>query len=305
MKITATLLLLATLAGASLAQQPAPALTDKDMPAEFRDWLAPTEPLHIAGPIHYVGTRGIGVYLITTPEGHILLDGGMPGAAPLVEASIRKLGFKPEDVRFILVSHAHFDHVGSLAALKKITGARVAAMAGDDDLLKSGGKTDYVFAGNPRLHFEPVTVDQVLKDGDTVTLGGVTLTGRHTPGHTRGNATWLMTIEEGGTSYPVIFMGSTTVNPGTRLVRNPSYPGIVADYRRSLDLLDSLQPTIFLAGHGSMFDFEAKRERAAREGVKAWVDPDGYRRRLASQRETFEALVAKESAAEAPTPPAK
>src|SRR5205085_6918404 len=134
----------AMLATAAFAQQPQPA--PKDMPSEYTDWLEPTEPLHIAGPIHYVGTRGIGIYLFTTPAGHILLDGGMPGTAPLVEASIRKLGFKPEDVKWLLVSHAHFDHVGSIAALKKLTGASVAAMTGDDDLLKSGGKTDYVFA---------------------------------------------------------------------------------------------------------------------------------------------------------------
>jgi len=298
MKIVAAVFLLMVLAGACPAQQgqPAPASASKDIPVEFGDWLESTEPLHIAGPIHYVGTRGIGVYLITTPEGHILIDGGMPGTAPLVEASIRKLGFKPEDVRWLLVSHAHFDHVGSLEALKKLTGARVAAMTGDDELLKSGGKTDYVFADKPRLHFEPVSVDRVLKDGDTVSLGGITLTVRHTPGHTRGNASWITTIEDGGQSYQVVFFGSASVNPGTRLVHNPSYPGILEDYRRSLDMLDSLKPDIFLAGHGTFFDFEGKRARAATEGVKAWVDPEGYKRRIAIQREALETLVAKEIA---------
>jgi metallo-beta-lactamase class B len=298
MRFTVALSVLAILlTGATQAQQPQPA--PKDIPVEFGDWLEPTDPLHIAGPIHYVGTRGIGVYLITTPAGHILLDGGMPGTAPLVEASIRKLGFKPEDIRLLLVSHAHFDHVGSLAALKKLTGASIEAMAGDDELLKSGGKTDYVFADNPRLHFEPVTVDRVLKDGDVVTLGGITLTARHTAGHTRGNTTWMTTIEESGSSYKVVFAGSATVNPGTRLVRNPSYPGILEDYRHSLDLLETLKPDIFLAGHGVFFDFEGKRGRAAQEGVKAWIDPEGYRRRVAIQREAFEALVAKENGAAA------
>jgi metallo-beta-lactamase class B len=295
MKFLATLFLLGLLSGVTLAQQTPP--PPKDMPAEFSEWLEPTDPLRIVGPIHYVGTRGIGVYLFATPAGHILLDGGMPGSAPLVEASIRKLGFKPEDVKWILVSHAHFDHVGSLAALQKLTGASIAAMTGDDDLLKSGGQTDYLFAKNKRLHFEPVTADRVLKDGDVVSLGSITLTARHTPGHTRGNATWITTIEADGHSYRVVFPGSTSVNPGTRFVHNPAYPGIADDYRRSLDMLDTLKPDIFLAGHGSAFEFAAKRARATSEGVKAWVDPDGYRRRIASQREAFEALITKETAA--------
>lgn len=298
MRIIASFFFLALLAGVSLAQQATP--SPKDVPFDFADWLEPTEPLHIAGPIQYVGTRGIGVYLFTSPEGHILLDGGMPGTAPLVEASIRKLGFKPEDVKWIIVSHAHFDHTGSLAALQKLTGAKIAAMTGDDDLLKSGGQTDYLFAKNKRLHFDPVTVDRVLKDGDVVSLGRLALTARHTPGHTRGNATWITTIEVNGASYRVVFLGSTSVNPGTRLVRDPAYPGIAGDYRRSLDMLDTLKPDIFLAGHGPAFEFEAKRARVAAEGVKAWIDPEGYRRRIAGQRKAFEALIAKENA-----PPAK
>ena len=180
MKLIAALCFLVVLPGMVLAQQAPQPTASKDIPVEFGDWLEPTEPLHIAGPIHYVGTRGIGVYLITTPEGHILIDGGMPaGHSAAGRGLIRKSGFKPEDVRWLLVSHAHFDHVGSLAALKKLTGASVAAMTGDDGLLKSGGKTDYVFADKPRLHFDPVTVDRVLKDGDTVSLGGITLIARH------------------------------------------------------------------------------------------------------------------------------
>lgn len=257
-------------------------------------WYEPAEPLRIVGPVHYVGTRDLAAYLITTPQGHILIDGAMPTSAGLIDASIRTLGFKPEDIRILLTTQAHVDHVGTLAHFKKISGASVQAIAAEADLLASGGKLDYVFANTPSFHYTPVIVDKLLKDGDGVTLGGVTVTARHTPGHTRGCTTFLTSIEDGGRSYAVVFPGSLSVNPGTRLVKNPSYPGIAEDYRRSMRLLESFRPDIFLAAHASVFNLEAKRARAASEGAKAFVDPDGYLRWIERARATFEGLVAKE-----------
>jgi metallo-beta-lactamase class B len=264
-------------------------------PADNKDWFEPTEPQRIVGPIHYVGTLGLGAYLIATPAGHILLDGATPKSAPLIEASIRKLGFKPEEIRILLITHAHFDHAGTLAAFKKLSGAQVAVMAPDDRLLASGGTTDYLFASDEKFHFPPVEADRVLKDGDTVTLGGVTMTARLTPGHTRGCTTWITTVEDGGRPYRVVFPGSTSVNPGTRFDHDPSYPGIADDYKRALDLLDSLNPDVFLTAHAPACEFAKKRERAAAEGTQAFVDPDGYRRGIAAAREKIETLVANES----------
>ncbi len=274
---------------------PAPASATSGATVDNADWFEPTEPRRIVGPIHYVGTLGLGAYLITTPAGHILLDGATPKSAPLLEASIRRLGFKPEEIRILLITHAHFDHAGTLAAFKKLSGARVAVMAPDDRLLASGGTTDYLFASDETFHFPPVEADRVLKDGDTVTLGDVTLTARLTPGHTRGCTTWITTVEDGGRSYRVVFPGSTSVNAGTRFVHDQSYPGITDDYRKSFDLLDSLSPDIFLTAHAPACDFAAKRERAAAEGTQAFVDPDGYRRMVTSTREKFETLVTSES----------
>jgi metallo-beta-lactamase class B len=272
------------------ASAPAPAA-----PPDNKDWFEPTEPQRIVGPIYYVGTLGLGVYLIATPSGHILIDGAAPSSAPLIEASIRKLGFKPEEIKVLLITHAHFDHAGTLAAFKKLSGAQVEVMAPDDRLLASGGTTDYLFASDERFHFPPVGADRVLKDGATVTLGGVTLTARLTPGHTRGCTTWITTVEDGGRLYRVVFPGSTSVNPGTRLVHDPSYPGIADDYRHAFDLLDSLWPDIFLTAHAPACDFAAKRERAATDGARAFVDPEGYRRMIAAGREQFETLVTNES----------
>jgi len=264
--------------------------------ADTSTWTEPTEPFQIVGPIHYVGTRGLGIYLITTPAGHILLNGGMPGTAPFIAASIRKLGYKPEDIKILLISHAHVDHVGTLADLKRLTGAQVEVMNAEVELLRSGGATDYLFAKNPKMHFAGVSSDRVLKDGDTVSLGGMRLTARLTPGHTRGTTTWVTTVEDGDRSYMVVFPDGTTVNPGTHLVKNPSYPGIAGDYRRTLAFLATLHADIYLAYHAEFFDPASKREHATSQGVKAWVDSEGYARWIAEQTTNFEKLVAEETA---------
>lgn len=278
---------------AERANQPA-----NQVPFDTTTWFEPTEPLRIVGPIHYVGTRDLGAYLLTTRAGHILIDGAMPQSAALIEASIRKLGYRPEDIRILLITHAHVDHVGTLAHFKKLTGARVEVMAADAGLLESGGKSDYLYSKVPMFQFAPVTADRVLADGDTVALGGMQLTARHTPGHTRGCTTWVTTVEEDKRSYRVVFPCSTSINPGTKLTGAGSYPGIADDYRRTFSVLASLQPDIFLAGHAGFFGLADKRERMAKEGVQAFVDPEGYRRLHAAKESAFEAAVIREQKAQ-------
>jgi metallo-beta-lactamase class B len=269
------------------AQQPAPAFNNPD-------WTAPETPFRIVGTIHYVGTKDLAVYLITTPAGHILIDGAVPGVEADIEKSIRSLGFKPEDIKVLLTTQAHFDHVGTLAHFAALSKGSVRIMQGDEKLIADGGASDYLFSGQKGLHYKPTKVDVVLKDGDVITLGDVKLTALRTPGHTPGCATYTMTATDGGKSYAVVFPGSLTVNPGTRLVKNPSYPGIADDYRRSMDRLDSLTPDIYLTAHASAGDLAAKRARARTAGVQAYVDPEGYRKLHAQKREQFEALVKKE-----------
>lgn len=257
-------------------------------------WREPIEPLKIAGPIHYVGTRGLAVYLVTTPAGHILIDGALPVSGGAIVRSIEALGLKARDVKVLLTTQAHFDHVGTLAHLRKVTGGRVLVMEGDQGIIASGGRTDYLFGPSAEYHFPAVTADEVIRDGHEVTLGGLTLKAHHTPGHTPGTTTWTTTVDDEGRSYRVVFAGSTFVNPGTRLVKAPSYPGILDDYRKALRVLETLQPEIFLAAHGTQFDFEGKRARAAREGARAWVDPEGFRKGVAASRARLEELAAKE-----------
>jgi metallo-beta-lactamase class B len=262
---------------------------------EVASWVLPADPAKIVGPIHFVGTRGLGVYLITTPkDGHILLFGGLPISKGMIEENIRELGFEPEDIEIILTCHAHFDHVGTHAHFQKLSGAKVMMMAPEVELLSSGGETDFHYGSKSLMHFDRVTTDRVLQDGDTVTLGDVTMTAHWTPGHTKGGTTWSMKVVDGGVSYLVVFPDGTSVNPGYRLVKDPSYPRIADDYRRTFDVLEKLEPDIWLHSHTSFFDFSGKRARVDEEGVKAWVDPQGYRAFVAEKRKTFEEQVAAE-----------
>jgi metallo-beta-lactamase class B len=274
----------------AFAQQPEGARNGSD--AEIESWYEPAEPITIVGPIHFVGTRGLAAYLITTPAGHILLNGAMPQSAALIEANIRKLGYDPADIEILLAGHAHIDHVGTHAYFEKLSGARVMMMGAEKDLLESGGRSDFNYAHVDRLHFESVQVDHVLKDGETIALGGVTMTARLTPGHTRGSTTWLMNVEEDGKTYHVVFPEGMSINPGYRVARYPSYPGIADAYEKTFKILDSLDADIMLPSHTSFFDFETRRARAEEEHDEdAWVDPGAYHALIADRKRTYKKWV--------------
>jgi metallo-beta-lactamase class B len=262
-------------------------------------WNEPSEPVRIVGPVHFVGTNELAAFLVATPGGHALVDGGLPESAPLIEKSIRVLGFDPKDIRLLVTTQAHFDHVGSLAHFKRLSGAQVAVMDGDVSLIESGGATDYLFGdGDPRTRFEKVKVDRTLHDGDTVSVGGVTLTARRTPGHTPGSTTWLATVEDGGRRYQVVFAASTSINTGTRLLDRPSYPGIAEDFARTFEVLESLTPDVFLGGHTGFFRLEEKRAKlAAGRDPNPFVDPEGFRAYVAGRKRSFEEQRDQERAA--------
>ena len=262
-------------------------------------WTEPAEPMKVGGSLYFGGTKGLSVWLITTSEGLILMNTAMPGSGPMIEASIRKLRFKPEDIKIMLTGHAHTDHVGGHAYMKKLTGAQVVMMDSAVDLLESGGKTDFMYGNVPEMAFEPVKVDRVIRDGDTVRLGDVILTALSTPGHTRGSTTWLMNITYGGKTYRVIFPDGAGFNPGYRVAVNPSYPGIGDDYRRTFYILEMQKPDIWLFLHTDALNLDEKRARSATEGIQAWVDPEGYRKWVVSARAAFEALVDREMSASA------
>lgn len=254
-------------------------------------WVQPAEPFHLADNLYYVGSAGLSSWLITTPEGHILIDAPMAQNVDLIEGNIRKLGFRIEDVKVLLASHAHFDHVAGLARIKADTGAMLAASDGDREALEKGiypGSEDVDY-----LRFDPVKVDRVLRDGDMVSLGGVTLTARVTPGHSPGCTTWTFPLKVDGKVRQALYYCSTTV-AANRLAPRPQYPGIVADYRASLARLGAMKADVFLAPHNEQFDLDAKRARLKSGKPNPFVDPTELGRTVAAQKAAFEKACAKQ-----------
>ncbi len=262
---------------------------------KFRQWDEPAEPAKLFGSVYFVGTKGLGSFLITGSEGHILIYTGMPGSGPMIEASIRKLGFKPEDVKIILTGHAHIDHVGGHAHLQKVSGAKIAMMREEQALFESGGKADFHYGHVKEFAFDLAKVDTVFRDEDEVKLGNISIQAILTPGHTKGSTTYVTKVVDNGKTYTVVFADGTGVNPGYRVTSNPSYQGIKDDFSRTFRVLDSLKPDIWLTPHNEVYGIDAKLTRSAKEGAAAWVDPDGYKKWVQLQRGKFEAALAKET----------
>ncbi|SIN61379.1 metallo-beta-lactamase class B [Parasphingorhabdus marina DSM 22363] len=270
-----------------------------DWEKTFPSWFAAVPPFRVAGPemggVYYVGTAGLGMYFIPTPDGHIVLDGGMPGQGKYVADAIRTLGFDPADIKILLNSHAHLDHSGGLAELKQLSGAQMVASEGDRSALEDG-----FYLGSEEdsaLNAPPVEVDRIIADGEQVGLGGITLTARITPGHTRGCTSWMMDLPHEGKSLQVLFFCSATV-AANRLVGPPQYAGIVADYRRTFALTRDWQPDILLANHPEFFGLQAKRAAQTAGDSNAFVDQDAFPRLMAGLEKAFERALAKQKGAE-------
>ena len=253
----------------------------------FEAWKAPVPPRHLLGSIYYVGAIGVSSYLITTPEGHILLDTGFEETVPIIRAGVEQLGFKTSDIKLILSSHAHIDHTGGHAAMKQMSGAKVIASAADARVLESGGADDFIPFPKDLILYPPVRVDRIIKDGEQVTLGGVTLTAQLTPGHTRGATTWTMQVVDQGRPLHVVFFSSASLNAGTLLLEKPAYPEIVADYERTFARLKSLPCDVFFAPHGGQFAMAEKFARLDRGEPNAFVDPAGWQTLIANAEKAY------------------
>ncbi|WP_020469792.1 subclass B3 metallo-beta-lactamase [Zavarzinella formosa] len=260
-------------------------------------WDEPAEPAKLFGPVHFVGTKGLGSYLITGSEGHVLIFTGMPGSGEIIEKSIIKLGFKPSDVKIILTGHAHCDHVGGHVYLKKATGAKIAMMREEVELFQSGGKLDFHYGDSKEFAFDAAKADTIFRDEDEIKLGDITIKALLTPGHTKGSTTYVTKIVVDGKICTVVFPDGTSVNPGYRVTNRPSYKGIEDDFRRTFRTLEGLKPDIWLHGHTNNIGYDAKLAKAAKEGAAAWVDPEGYQKFVAAAKEKFEAAVEKEKKA--------
>ena len=280
------------LAGPAFAQEAADEPSGWQMPAS---WTNPVEPFKIAQNLYYVGTEQLSAFLFVTPAGLILLDAPMQENVERVLASIRALGFDPEDIRYLIASHGHFDHVGGLASLQEATGAEIVLSAKDAPLVANGGRGDF-FLGDSSP-YSAVEADRIVGPGDVLRLGGLELTANLTAGHTKGCTSWSANVLVAGEMRKMVVVCSLTVLDGYQLAGEAiSYEGIAQDFCNSVHTLRRLGAEVFLASHPSFFNMQAKASRRARES-EAFVDPAGLDRYLDQARASIEKTLAEQGVA--------
>jgi len=288
-KIVVALVALLSVAGAVQAQ------TVKDLLETLKvKWNTPTEPFKMIGNVYYVGTDGLASYLITSPQGHILVDTVMPEATSQIKASIEKLGFKVSDIKYLVNTHAHIDHTGGFAEMKQVSGAQMVAGEADKPLLEGGyypGQREETV-----LQFPPVKVDRTVREGDKVTVGEVTLTARATPGHSPGCTSWEFAVKDGGATRSVLIFCSATVALN-RLVGSPTHPGIVDDYRKTFARARDMKVDVLLAPHPEMYRMADKRAMLADGAPNPFVNPGEFNAYAATLEKAFEEGLAKQTAA--------
>lgn len=277
-----------------IASAQSPYLTDEQRERFHTVESEGVEPFRVIGNIYYVGARGLSSYLITTPEGHILHDTGTNEMHDVIRSNVESLGFNVDDIRIMLSSHAHFDHMQGHAAMKRATGAEIVALGGDAVAIESG--MDNSALGDEG--WEPAQVDRVVSDGDTVTLEGTTLRALWTGGHTQGATMWMMNVEEGGATYSVAFRGGEIPNAGVPLFDNPRHPTVVADTQRTLRVLRELEPPdIFLHNHSQVSPEPVNSEIPVSSMCASCLDAGGWTRMVANVGASFESMLAEAEAA--------
>ena len=273
----------------------AQAQTVKDLLAALLvKWNTPTEPFKMIGNVYYVGTDGLASYLITSPQGHILVDTVMPESTSQIKASIEKLGFKITDIKYLVNTHAHIDHTGGLAEMKQASGGQLVAGEADKPLLEGG-----YYPGaqqDEALKFPPVKVDRTVREGDKVTVGDVTLTARETPGHSPGCTSWEFSVKDGDATRTALIFCSGTVALN-RLVGNPTYSGIVTDYKKTFARARDMKVDVLLAPHPEMYKMAEKRAKLAEGGPNPFVNPGEFNAYAATLEKSFEDALAKQTAA--------
>jgi metallo-beta-lactamase class B len=262
----------------------APAASQSSSAEQRALWNRPLAPFQIIANVYYVGTAHISAYLVTDISGHVLIDGGMEESVPQIAANIRQLGFRVEDVRYLLINHAHWDHAGGLAELKRLSGARLLASAADSPDLEHGFNADR----DDLAGFAPVAVDRHVEDGDRLRIGSAEMIAHLTPGHTRGCTTWTLRAMEGDRGFDVMFACSLTV-AGRRLVGDDFYPDAARDFQASFARLRTLPVDVFLGFHDVHFDLVERRRRRLAGDALAFVDPAEARRRVDAAEAAFTA----------------
>ncbi|GEP91646.1 subclass B3 metallo-beta-lactamase BJP-1 [Chitinophaga terrae (ex Kim and Jung 2007)] len=257
------------------------------------DWVKPYQPFRIAGNLYYVGTYDLACYLIVTPAGNILINTGLASSVNDIKKNIKALGFKFEDTKILLTTQAHYDHLGAMAAIKEETGAKFFVDAADAEEVASGGKTDYALGGQ-YSSFKPVKADKLLKDKDSVVLGGTTLVMLHHPGHTKGSCSYLLNVKDDKKTYKVLIANLPSIVTEQKFKDIRSYPGIAKDYAYTINSLKHQTFDIWVASHASQFKLHEKHKPGDAYNPAAFRDEKGYKEEVKFWENEFKKKLAKE-----------
>ena len=260
-------------------------------------FVKPFPPFRVVGNLYYVGTYDLAVYLITTREGNILINTGVNDSAPGIRANIESLGFRVSDIKLLLATHGHWDHVGAMAEIKRITGAKVMMQEDDAGLLESGGSQDFRFPEGRGAVYPPVKVDRRLKEGDKVRLGETELTVMHHPGHTKGATSFSFSTQDRGRKYEVLIANMASINPGVQVSGMPGYPGITEAYATTLARQKQLKPEIWVSSHAAQFNMHEKYKPGDPYDPNRFVDPQGYQAKVQYYEKLFNTALERERAA--------
>ena len=244
--------------------------------AQNNNWTRPFPGHRVIGNLYAVGTYDLAVFLITSNDGHILINTGVEDSTAMIRQNIESVGFRLEDVKILLATQAHWDHTAALAEIKDLTGAEMWATAEDAPVLEDGGFSDPHFGG--RESFRPVSVDRIIADGDVIELGATRLTVMETPGHTAGSSSYLMEIREGNRTYDVGVINMGTINDGKKLVVDPTYPGVADDFALTFRKQKALELDVWVSSHGSQYQLHEKYQAGQEYSPETFVDPDGFLR---------------------------
>jgi metallo-beta-lactamase class B len=256
------------------------------------DWAKPYQPFRIAGNLYYVGTYDLACYLITTIQGNILINTGLAASEKQIKNNIKALGFKFADIKILLNTQAHYDHMGAMAAIKKKTGAQLMINEKDAAEVESGGSTDYALGGHDRS-FKPLTPNRLLKDGDSIKLGNMQLLMLDHPGHTKGSCSFLFTVTDEQQSYKVLIANMPTIVTDSSFTAIPNYPVIAADYAYTLNAMKNISFDIWLASHASQFKMHSKHQPGDGYNPAAFKDQAGYDAALNDLQKKYEEKMQK------------
>lgn len=257
------------------------------------EWSRPYEPFRIAGNLYYIGTYDLACYLITTSRGHILINTGLEESVPAIRKNMERLGFMYSDLKILLTTQAHFDHVAGMAEVRRNTGAKMLVHESDAQVLKDGGKSDFLFGGTSNT-FEPVVVDGIFHDRDTIHLGEVNVIPLHHPGHTKGATSYMVNVTGEKRSWKVLIVNIPSILPETRVSGMSTYPNVGKDYAYTLDTLKKLQFDLWVASHASQFRMHDKRKPGDGYNPEAFDDRPGYEAAINTIRREYDRRMKEE-----------